>query len=153
MKKVLLVILALLVGCAQSQSGTGTRGREAVSDAALHALMAQRIDELYQRIEVLAFDQNRTLPELDQDRRRAAGEIASSAGSLSSIATELMQLSESLDLTEPGRQQFQALSQNLQSASNDVLSAAADASAQDLADSVTRLQGTCTACHSLYRGR
>jgi cytochrome c556 len=153
MKKVLLVILVVLAGCAQSEHGTGIDGRESVSDAALHALMAQRIEELYQRIEVLAFDQNRTLPELDQDRRRAAGEIANSASNLSSIATELMQLSESLDLTESNRQQFQALSQNLQSASNEVRSAAADASFQDLANSVTRLQGTCTACHSLYRGR
>lgn len=153
MKKVVLVILVVFAGCAQSERSAGIEGRESVSDAALHALMAQRIDELYQRIEVLAFDQNRTLPELDQDRRRAASEIANSADSLSSIAIELMQLSESLDLTESRRQQFQALSQNLQSASNDVVNAAADASSQDLANSVTRLQGTCTACHSLYRRR
>lgn len=65
MKRVFIALLAVLAGCAQGESGTGASGRESVSDATLHALMAQRIDELYQRIEVLAFDQNRTLPELD----------------------------------------------------------------------------------------
>jgi len=153
MKRVLTVLLAVLAGCAQGESGTGAGARESLSDATLHAPMAQRIDELYQRIEVLAFDQNRTLPELDQDRRRAAGEIASSARNLSALASELMQLGESLNLSPSNRQQFQSLAGNLQTASNEVASAALNAASQDLARSVSSLQGSCTACHSLYRVR
>jgi len=151
MKKYMLVVLVLLGGCAQSVDTADSAREGGLRDTSLHALMAQRIDMLYQRIEVLAFDQNRTLPELDQDRQLASDQIVDGASALSSAASELMQLTDVLDLTESDRLQFQRLAQNLQSASHEVVQAATMASSVDLAASVSRLQATCSACHSLYR--
>ena len=151
MKKYMVVLLALLGGCAQSENIGGHAPNGQLRDASLHALMAQRIDVHYQRIEVLAFDQNRTLPELDQDRQLASSQIGDSAAALSTVATELMQLADGLELVASDRQQFQMFAQNLQSASNEVARTATTASSADLATSVSRLQATCSACHNLYR--
>ncbi len=152
MKNYFLLLHLLLVGCAQNEIGVGS-DMESVRDEALHALMAERIDTLYLRIEVLAFDQNRTLPELDQDRQRTASEIAESATSLAAAAGELAQLAETLNLSAANFQRFQILAQSLQTSSGEVARAASDFAADDLTRSFTRLQGTCSSCHSLYRGR
>lgn len=124
-------------------------------DELVHALMAERIGVLYQRIEVLAFDQNRTLPELDEDRRRVATEIAEAAQSLNEAAVELTTLSllpETLSLPVSTRQQFQSLSQRLQETSAEVAQAAEEFSAGRLASSIVGLQAICSTCHDLYRG-
>lgn len=150
MRYSLLSMLLVLGACAHHESSLVIPG-ESLRDETLHALMAERIDNLFRRIEVLAFDQNRTLPELDDERQRTTNEIADSARMLSDVAVELTQLRNTLNLTENRQQQFQNLSRSLFEASNDLARTAADSSSPDLAKSINTLQLTCTGCHNLYR--
>lgn len=150
MRYYLLSILWVLSACSLNESSDVSFG-ESVQDETLHALMSERIDNLFRRIEVLAFDQNRTLPELDDERQRTANEIAESAETLSGVADELAQLVSTLNLTEPRQQQFQILARNLLEASNNVARTAVSPSSLDLAESINALQLTCASCHNLYR--
>ena len=147
LKTYLLALALLSLGACTQRSG------RPVEDETVHAFMAGRISQLAQRIEALAFDQNRTLPELGEDRQRVADQIVEAARALSGVAGELTELGGSLALDSSGRRQFQALSTNLVNASNAVADAAATQSLEDMPESIATLQGTCTACHSIYRGR
>jgi len=115
--------------------------------------MAQRIDGLYRRIEVLAFDQNRTQPELDLARQRVAGEITNDATALSAYAAELSAIGTTLELSAVERQEFLGLAGDLQEASENLILATSEGSSQNLTDAIYTLRETCAACHSLYRGR
>ncbi len=155
MRALFISFLFALVACTQNDSFRDTDG-VGLRDEAVHALMAERISTLYQRIEELAFDQNRSLPELEQDRRRAADAIAESARSLSEAAVELTALStlpETASLTASTRQQFQTLSARLQQSSDALARAAEEMSSARLASGIVGIQATCSTCHDLYRGR
>ncbi|MEX2470380.1 MAG: hypothetical protein WD396_11545 [Pseudohongiellaceae bacterium] len=148
-----LFFLSMFLGACTQVDRTAVPADRSLRDEALHALMAQRIDGLYRRIEVLAHDQNRTLPELDEARQRTTNEIAANADTLSEYAAELTDLAATLDLSTANRQRFLALSGRLQDASDNVVLASAEGSSRSLTEAITGLQETCAACHSLYRDR
>ncbi len=150
MRHLLVCILLVCAACTQSENFLSSSD-EPLRDEQLHALMAGRIDTLFQRIAVLAYDQNIPLPEVNRARQDTANDIANAATELSGFARELMQLAGTLNLTEEEQQRFQTLAMNLLDASNETARAAADLSSVDLANSINTMQQTCTDCHSLYR--
>jgi hypothetical protein len=152
-KYFLFVVLLLLSACTQNDSYLPDQPDASLRNEALHALMAERINRLFQRIEILAFDQNRTLPELDEDRQRAAGEIALAARNLSLAGDELSALIPALNLSSDRQERFQNLVARLLEASNSTAGAAENYSSVELASSINALQETCADCHRLYRDR
>lgn len=152
-KYLLFYVLLLLSGCMQNDSYLLDQSNAPVRNEALHALMAERISRLFQRIEILAFDQNRTLPELEEDRQRAAKEIADAARNLSLAGDELSALIPALNLSATSQERFQNLVARLLEASTNTASAVSNYSSVELASSINALQETCSDCHSLYRDR
>lgn len=152
MRNFLLSIQLLVAACTQSDSLL-IPASESLRNEAVHALMAQRIDNLYRRIEVLALDQNRTLTELHEVRQRRSEEIIDTAQQLAEAAEELTALTDSVNITSANLRRFQNLSRDLRDRSNEVALAAGNSSSSDLASSIDNLQQTCSACHNLYRDR
>lgn len=150
MRYLLACILLVCAACTQNENLLSSSDGP-LRDEYLHALMAERIDELFQRITVLSYDQNLPLPELNRVRQNTANDIANAARELSGFADELLQLAGTLNLTRAEQQRFQNLAMNLLEASNDTARAATDLSPPDLASSINALQQTCADCHSLYR--
>lgn len=144
-----LLLSVLLIGaCSQ----TGVAPAPAPQDGTLHALMIDRIDTLYRRIDILTFDQDRTPLELDRARQRGSEEVALAARELSASVGLLEQAGESLGLNRQQAMEFRALANELRDASDELARVAADPEA-DLGPALENLQQRCKSCHTLYRGR
>lgn len=145
----IVLLLTLLMGaCSQ----TGVAPAPAPQDETLHALMIDRIDTLYRRIDILTFDQDRTPLELDRARQRGSEEVALAARELSASVGLLEEAGESLGLNRQQAMEFRALANELREASDDLARVAADPEA-DLGPALDTLQQRCDSCHALYRGR
>ena len=123
-----------------------------IRDHELHALMAAQVDVLMARIQTLAFDQNRTVDELDQERRRQLRQLAGSAESLQVSAQGILQVLPRLALSVTDAEQFQSLAVQLESVAVQLESAARSGDLSVVSGSVALLQHTCVSCHQLYRG-
>ena len=144
----ILLLPLLLVACSQ----TVEQPDPARQDEDLHALMIDRIDTLYRRIDILTFDQDRTPLEVDRARQRGSEEVAASARELAASVGLLERAGESLGLNAQQQVQFQALANELRGAAEGLARTAADPEA-DLGPALITLQQSCEACHALYRGR
>ena len=143
-----LLLPLILAACTQSIEPSATPE----SSEPLHALMIDRIDNLYRRIDILTFDQDRTPLELDRARRRGSEEVAQAARELAASVGLLEQAGESLNLNAQQLLEFRALANDLRG-SSEALALAAVSGEDDLAPALNDLQQSCAACHALYRGR
>ena len=155
MKKIRLLSISLfslvalvVAACTQTETPPATP----VANQPLHALMIDRIDNLYRRIDILTFDQDRTPLELDRARRRGSEEVAQAARELAASVGLLEQAGESLNLSPQQLLQFRAMANELRDAS-EALALSAISSEDDLTPALNNLQQTCAACHALYRDR
>ncbi|MFM1895355.1 MAG: hypothetical protein RLZZ385_429 [Pseudomonadota bacterium] len=124
---------------------------EAVSDADLHGLMTRRISALWNQIEVLAFDQHRTQPELDAERQRKSRDIALAAAELQQAARTILSLQPQLGLDAERGSRFNALAERLRADAASLQALAEDRRYAALQQAVQRTMETCATCHQLYR--
>jgi cytochrome c556 len=145
------VLLMHLAACHGSDPMRAA-GATVVRDDELHALMATQVDVLMARIQTLAFDQNRTVDELDQERRRQMRQLGVSAQSLQISAQGILQMLPALTLADEDVGKFEGLAAQMGDAAAQLEAAAARSELSAVSELVARLQGTCASCHQLYRG-
>jgi cytochrome c556 len=152
LRLILLAVLLIQLTACNGSDPMRAAGSTVVRDDQLHALMATQVDVLMARIQTLAFDQNRTVDELDQERRRQMRQLGISAQSLQSSAQSVLQMRPALVMAVADVGKFEGLAAQLGSAAEQLEDAAARGDLSAVSELVARLQGTCAACHQLYRG-
>lgn len=140
----IILILLILSGCAAQSS--------VVRDEQLHALMAEDVDVLMARINVLIYDQNRTVDELDRERQRNALQLIDAAGQLQLAATRIASLMPQLDLASADRTEFQNLAQRLGLHAAELEQSVRRDNYRQAGQHLQQMSLTCVACHQLYRG-
>lgn len=143
--------LALLLSACSGQSVTREMTAEPVSDARLHALMTQQLDVLLRQLDVLWLDQHRTPLELDRERRRKAGQMASAADDLQRSADMIIALQPQLPLGPEAAPVFVQLAGQLRARGADIEALALNNRFAELQPAIENARATCQACHDLYR--
>ncbi|ALO47484.1 hypothetical protein [Pseudohongiella spirulinae] len=123
-----------------------------VRDEQLHALMADDINALMARVNVLVFDQNRTVDELDRQRQRDALQLAETADQLSAAANRIASLLPQLNLNQADRVEFLNLARLLGEHAEGVAESVRQQDLRRAEQLAEQMATTCTACHRLYRG-
>ncbi len=100
----------------------------------------------------LMFEQMYTELELDQQRRKKAKAIAEAAAALNRTVTELPGILSNLQLTADEQDVFRGLAVDLQRQASSLEEHADRGDVEALRPMLYRMNTTCNACHSLFRG-
>ncbi|MCB1672596.1 MAG: cytochrome c [Gammaproteobacteria bacterium] len=107
------------------------------------------------RLNTLLFDLHRTETVLARERQQQASRIAASARSLQDGARKVLDLGQALPLADNSDTRFRTLAAQLESEA-DILATQAEMgqlTPTQMEETLSRLNDTCNACHSLYRDR
>lgn len=147
-KRVKIAVAIILAALVSACGGHGT----IVRDEQLHALMADDINALMARVNVLVYDQNRTVDELDRERQRNARQLAEAAGQLGTAADRIESLLPQLNLNPADSAEFLNLARLLGEHANGVAESVRQQDLRRAEQLTAQMATTCTACHQLYRG-
>lgn len=120
--------------------------------ASLHAVEDARLREVMSEFNSLMFEQMYTELELDQQRRLKARSIARAAANLNRTVGELPKILFNLQLTPDEQDIFRGLAADLQDQAQVLEKRAESGDMEALKPMIYRMNATCNACHSLFRG-
>ena len=120
--------------------------------ASLHAVEDARLREVMSEFNSLMFEQMYTELELDQQRRLKARSIARAAANLNRTIGELPGILFNLQRTPDEQDIFRGLAADLQHQAQVLEKRADSGDVGALKPMIFRMNTTCNACHSLFRG-
>jgi hypothetical protein len=152
--RLLLLFLLCQFGLACQSPGVKPGQQQFIDTqgASLHAVQNEQLRAIMNEFNALMFEQMYTELELDQQRRKKAKAIAETAAVLNRTVTELPGIMSDLQLTADEQDVFRGLAVELQSQASALEEHAARGDVEALRPMVYRMNTTCNACHSLFRG-
>jgi hypothetical protein len=149
-----LSLFLLFQFCACQSPGVKTAQNQYIDTrgASLHAVQNEQLRVIMNEFNALMFEQMYTELELDQQRRKKAKAIAEAAAALKRTVTELPGILSDLQLTPDEQAVFKGLAVELQSEASELEEYAARGEVEALRPMLYRMNTTCNACHSLFRG-
>ena len=151
--KVLFIFMISFVisGCSARPQSTVQEKLPDTGHPALHAVTDAKLRELMSQMNGLMFDNYKTEPDIDRERRQYAKRIAELADTLSSVSDIMLSRMPALNLSADEQVIFQALDNKLREQAN-LLKMQAQLNRIDALDQTkTQIKQTCTSCHSLFR--
>jgi hypothetical protein len=147
-----MMSLLLLSACAPGVSG-GRPDTAGIRNEELHAVMTDHIVGMIAQLDVLAFDLHRTETEIEDERLQRAVWIADSAVELQRAADMIIAIQPTLLLNQEGAENFDRLANQLKDFAIELEDVAARRQLAGFRPLMERINGTCNACHRIYRGR
>ena len=148
-----LILVSLGAGACQAPATVPAQSQYVdTRGAALHAVQNERLRAIMGEFNALMFEQMYTELELDRQRMRKARAIADAAAALNKTINELPGVLSSLQLTPEEQDIFRGLAQELQDQASQLEEYANRGEIETLRPMVLRMNTTCNACHSLFRG-
>lgn len=123
-----------------------------VRDDALHSLMVDNLDVLMARLNVLVYDQHRTVDDIEQAQHRHSRQMERVAGELQRSAAGILAARRRLALSDSADEEFAALAGTLARYGAELQQAAGNEQIAELPAILEQIRGTCDTCHQLYRG-
>jgi len=148
----LLLLCQFSLACQSPGVKPGQKQFIDTQGASLHAVQNDRLRAIMNEFNALMFEQMYTELELDQQRRKKAKAIAEAAAALNRTVTELPGILSDLQLTADEQDVFRGLAVDLQRQASALEEHADRGDVEALRPMLYRMNTTCSACHSLFRG-
>lgn len=147
-----LIVILALAGCATNEPSR-VIAPAGVAVPQTHVLSSAELRRIMQRLEALMEDRVQTDLALDARRRESAAALADAAGELAAAASSLSASAVTASLDETARRQFRTYALELHREATQLGAVADENRIIASAEQFRRLNHTCAACHSLFRGR
>ena len=144
--------LWVLLSACSGQGPQPVNDTAAVRDDALHSLMVENLDVLMARLNVLVYDQHRTVDDIEQAQRRHSRQMELIASELQQSAAGIQAVRSRLALSDSAGEEFAVLADTLARYSAALQQAAGNEQIAELPAILEQIRGTCDTCHQLYRG-
>ena len=144
--------LWVLLSACSGQSAQRVTDTADVRDDALHSLMVDNLDVLMARLNVLVYDQHRTVDDIEQAQRRHSRQMELIASELQQSAAGIQAARSRLGLSDSAAEHFATLGGTLARYSAELQQAAGNEQIVELPAILEQIRGTCDTCHQLYRG-
>ena len=148
-----LPIVALMVLSACSSTGESNKkiAFNTQGQPVLHAVDSSELRIVMRRMKGLMFERNLTDQELDTQRRRAFGEVLEAANGIEQAITQILSVKPRLNLGDSNMQVFEKMAQHLKDEAGNLKIQAQNQQTEEIQTTLQNINGTCNACHSLFR--
>lgn len=147
---IMVTVLGLLA-CSSSPQPDMPASLQETGKPALHAVTNERLRTLMAQMNALLFEQIRTEIELEEELRQKTFRIADAAAEIQQAADIILTIRPSLQLGQSDDATFAALAGKLKGQAEHLQDLARRNQVDALPEAVAQIQGTCVACHSLFR--
>jgi cytochrome c556 len=146
-----LLVVAVGMGCRQTEPRTTTISPGASDEAALHAIQSEELKSLMRQIQAL--DVEFMPQELDSVREREVylENSAATALAMAQAASRLPEIITRVSMDESEREVFLVYADRLRRQSEDLGTQAQRGDEYGVRSSMSAIASTCVACHALFR--